>query len=84
MKYQRKPLIVDAERFDSLKILPFDIREIHPHWTTKPSDPRRFQFTKLGYVVAIHFGDYIITDPDGDRYVIPQKLFYKLFDPVVT
>ena len=85
MKYRRKPVIVEAEQFRLDKSpWPEGVSEIYPGWielAKNAETPRRFNF--MGAVVfTIRPGDWVVTNPDGARYVVHLCDFFEYYEPV--
>lgn len=75
-KYRRKPLVVDAERFNPL---------VQP-W---PEGVYPSQKTGSGYAIMtvagrleVAPGDYVVTGPFGEKYPCRPCLFRAAFDPI--
>ena len=89
MKYRRKPVVVDAEQFDPDKNpWPAGVKAIHPHWSTSrnlgDNVPLRYNFLSGSIASPILIGDWVVTNPDGARYVVSLLDFFDWYERVST
>ncbi len=81
MKYRRKPIVVEAEQFDpEVKPWPAGVQ-------TFLGNRNRFRFFggagSLGETICeIRVGDWVVTSPDGARYVMTIFDFYDWYERI--
>ena len=82
-RYARKSVTVDAEQFLIDKLpWPSGVFEILPNWTTR-SKHRRFTLVVEG-AEAISPGDWVVTNPTGEKYRCRETQFLDIFEPIGT
>lgn len=85
MKYKRKAVYVEAVQFDpEQKPWPEGIVEFEDRWGfRKHSVVRNFGFMYIGpkssYSARINPGDWIVTNPTGERYVVINEFFHTYY-----
>lgn len=72
MKYLSKPMEVEAEKFVKGVNLPPNVRY------NPKSSPEAFFRTKHGDII-IESGDYVVTDPFGNMFVMDEKRFNETY-----
>lgn len=85
-KFRRKPVIVEAVQFDpDEKPWPPGVGRISGHWTVEGDEPPRYAFLS-GDVGSggggIRSGDWIVTNPTGERYIVRQDFFFDVYEIV--
>lgn len=86
MKYRRKSIVVEAEQFLYDKSpWPHGVTQLNPDWhelrTNSNAIQRRFQFIGEG-AFAINSGDWVITNPTGEKYVVKKEIFHNTYNMV--
>lgn len=89
MRYRKKPVEVEAFRFDPLGAhrmgLPYGVGGEMPPGAADWSDPRcRFWVrTKQGQEVRVGPGEWVVREPDGSgSYPVDDRLFHTLYEPI--
>lgn len=86
-KFLRSPAFVEAVQFNpDVKPWPDGVGLIPPHWTDREGkDPLRYNFLSGdmgsggGRIVP---GDWIVTNPTGERYIVRKKVFSSMYEEV--
>lgn len=75
--YRKKPITVQAERFDTTVDPPRGVKE-------SPSDPGTFYVTTIqGVKVEVHVGEWIIAEPDGLHfYPCADQVFQATYEAI--
>lgn len=83
-KYIRKQVVVEAIQFDpDAETWPKGVEERKGHWSEINKTPgRNFGFIGPGTVGRVRPGDWIVTNPTGERYVVLQEYFFDVYEPV--